>query len=58
MIVGVEQDVRGLDVTMDETARVRGVERIADLRDEAAPHAQARGAADAHEVLAGGARGT
>ena len=31
-VLAVEQDVRGLDVAVDEPACVRGVERIGDLR--------------------------
>ena len=34
VVLGAEQDVRGLDVAMDEAGGVRGVERAADLRDD------------------------
>ena len=34
-VVGaLDQDVRGLDVAVDDPARVRGVERVRDLGDE------------------------
>ena len=35
VVAGAEQDVGGLDVAVDQAARVRGVERAADLVDDA-----------------------
>jgi hypothetical protein len=34
VVLGAEQDVRGLDVAVHEPVRVRGVERAADLADD------------------------
>ena len=49
MVAGAEQDVLGLDVAMDEAAGVRGVERVADLRDDAHRSPRIQRPAGAHE---------
>ena len=49
MVVGAEQDVGGLDVAVDDAARVRGVERAADLGDDVRGARRVQALRGAHE---------
>ena len=53
MVARAEQDVGGLDVAVDEAARVRGVERAADLGDDARRALAGRGGRSRGRACAG-----
>ena len=49
MVLGAEQDVRGLDVAVHEAVGVRGIQRAADLRDDVRRPLGIQAALCAHE---------